>query len=184
MRHAAVIWLFCLLSSGPLWAAEGPFPTNPVYNPHSKSYFQLFADNVSPGTWDAARTRAAMKSFKGVRGRLAVVDSAETHEFVLRTFDLRRRKAAVWIGLRYWCKARLLQWEAERPFSPSDPERFRMWHSQWSRTDEYACDFSNPAKVGFAPVYYRTIGNITRWQAAGATKLLGYYLVEFPTGKE
>lgn len=184
MRRVAVIWLFCLLYSGPLWAAEGPFPSTPVYNPHSRSYFQLFADNSDPGTWDAARTRAGAKSYKGVRGRLAVVDSAETHEFVLRTFDLTRRKWSVWIGLRYWCNAHLLQWEASRPFSPSDPERFRIWHSQWSRSDESACSLTKSIKLGFAPVYYRTIGNVTRWQAVGAAKYFGFYLVEFPTGQE
>lgn len=128
--------------------------------------------------------RAAAKSFKGVRGRLAVIDSVETHDFVLRTFDLTQRKYQVWIGLRYWCTAHLLQWEGHLPFSPSDPGQFKMWHSQWSRTDENACSFTKSSKLGFAPVYYRTIGNVTRWQAVGAAKYFSYYLVEFPTGKQ
>jgi hypothetical protein len=184
MCRAAALWLLCLLYSGPLWAAEGPFPNSPVYNPASKSYFQLFGDNENPGTWDAARTRAGMKSFKGVRGRLAVIDSADTHSFVVRTFNLTQRKNTVWIGLRYWCSAHLLQWEVGRAFSPSDPDHFKMWHSQWSRSEESACGLSKSVKEGFAPVYYRTIGNITRWQAVGAAKYFSYYLVEFPTDKE
>lgn len=184
MCRTALIWLFCLLFSTPLWAAEGPFPNIPVYNPDSKSYFQLFGDNENPGTWEAARQRAAMKTFKGVQGRLAVVDSAAIHNFVLRTFNLTQRKAAVWIGLRYWCAAHLLQWGTDRPFEPSDPDHFKMWHAQWSRSDESACGLTKSAKVGFAPVYYRTIGNITRWQAVGAAKYFSFYLVEFPTGQQ
>jgi hypothetical protein len=112
------------------------------------------------------------------------VESAETHEFLRQAFGMDQRSLSVWIGLRYWCNARLLQWEGGRPFEPSDPEQFRLWHSQWSRTDENACDFSKSAKVGFAPVYYRTIGGVTRWQAVGAAKYFAYYLVEFPTGEE
>ena len=184
MRRIAVIWLLTLLCSSPLWAVEVTTPSGPVYNPSSKSYFQLFADNVNPGTWEAARTRAGMKSYNGIRGRLAVVSSAETHDFIVRTFNLARREDAVWIGLRYWCSARLLQWEGDRPYSPSDPAHFRMWHAQWSRAEENACSFSKSAKVGFAPVYYRTIGNITRWQAVGAAKFFNHYLVEYPTGEE
>lgn len=181
MMKLAAACLFILFYSGSLLAAE-PLPLTPIYNPHSKSYFQLFDDNNNPGHWEAARSRASAKAYNGVRGRLAVIDSPETHEFVLRAFDLDQRGVAVWIGLRYWCNARLLQWEEHRPFSPSDPENFRIWHSQWSRSDENACTFSGSAKRGYAPVYYRTMHGLTRWQAVGASKYFSYYLVEFPTG--
>ena len=184
MIRVLAIVLLCLLIGDPLLAAEGPLPRTPIYNSASKSYFQLFDDNEHPGNWEAARARAGMKAYKGVRGRLAVVDSPETHEFLLKAFSLDQRHLSVWIGLRYWCSARLLQWEEGRPFSPSEPDRFRLWHTEWSRSDENACSFSRSAKVGFAPVYYRTIGGLTRWQAVGAAKYFSYYLVEFPTGGE
>src|SRR4051812_26537568 len=109
MWRAALIWLFWMLLSAPLWAAEGSLPTAPIYNPSSKSYFQLFNDNENPGNWEAAQMRAESKTYKGVRGRLAVIDSAETHDFILRKFDLTKRNVAVWIGLRYWCTVHLLQ---------------------------------------------------------------------------
>jgi len=144
----------------------------------------LFDDNRRPGTWDAAKIRAEEKSFKGVRGRLAVVDSAETHDFILRTFDLNERKWSVWIGLRYWCKSHMLQWEWGRPYSPTEPGRFKIWHSQWSRNSDNDCGFTMSQMKGYAPVYYRTIGSTTRWQAVGAAKYFGFYLVEFATGKE
>ena len=178
-----MLFLFCLLYAGSVWAAEGPVPSAPVYNPSSKSYFQLFSDNLHPGGWEGARTRAGMKSFKGVRGRLAVIESAETHDFVVRVFNLTQNKFAVWIGLRYWCSAHLLQWVSGRPFSPSDPDHFKIWHTKWSRNSENDCSFAGSKTLGYAPVYYTTIGNVTRWQAVGASKAFSHYLVEYPTGK-
>lgn len=173
--------IICLLASGPALADDPPLPQSPVYDPHSKSHFQLFDDNKSPGSWEAARARAVRKSYRDVPGRLAVVDSRETHEFLLRAFDLDQRSPSVWIGLRYWCTARLLQWEHGTPFSPSDPEPFRLWHAQWTHPQAPAC---STRAAGFAPVYYRTIGGVTRWQAVEASRYLSHYLVEFPTGAE
>lgn len=184
MIRTFTILLFCSFYCAPLLAVELPLPQTPDYNPASKSYFQLFSDNSYPGHWMAARQRAGMKAYKGVRGRLAVVDSKETHDFLLQTFKLTKRRVSVWIGLRYWCSARMLQWEDGRPFEPTEPTRFRLWHADWSRSDEDACNMSKSGKVGFAPVYYRTIGGITRWQAVGAAKYFSYYLVEFPTGSK
>ena len=183
MLRLVTIWLLCVLFSSRGWAGEGPYPSTPIYNPSSKSYFQLFDDNKRPGNWEAARTRAEMKSFKGVKGRLAVVDSAETHDFIVRKFDLNDRKWSVWIGLRYWCKTHMLQWESGLPYSPSEPGRFKIWHGEWSRNSENDCRFTASQAKGFTPVYYRTIGSVTRWQAVGAAKYFGFYLVEFPTGK-
>lgn len=184
IRYSISLIIICMLLGSPLLAADLPLPRIPLYDPHSRSYFQLFDDNLHPGNWEAARKRAEQKFYKGVQGRLAVVDSAETHDFLMQAFRLDRRDVSVWIGLRYWCSARLLQWEDGLPFAPSEPERFRLWHADWSRTDEDACTFSKSARVGFAPVYYRTMAGMTRWQAVGAAKYFDYYLVEFPTGAE
>jgi hypothetical protein len=184
IRCSATLIIICMLFASPLLAADLPLPQSPIYNPHSKSYFQLFSDNRHPGNWEAARIRAEQKVYKGVRGRLAVVDSAQTHSFLLRAFKLDRRDISVWIGLRYWCSARLLQWEDGSPFAPSEPTHFRLWHADWSRTDEDACTFSKSASVGFAPIYYVTMAGLTRWQAVGAAKYFDYYLVEYPTGGE
>lgn len=181
MIRAFAITITFLLVSGPLLAADLPLPRTPIYNPHSKSYFQLFDDNTHPGTWEAARARAIRKTHHEVPGRLAVVDSRETHDFLLRAFDLDRRSPSVWIGLRYWCTARLLQWEHGLPFSPSDAEPFRLWHAQWTHPQAPACSTRTSP---FAPVYYRTIGEVTRWQAVEASRYLSHYLVEFPTGAE
>lgn len=182
--RGSAITIACLLYATTVVAADPQLSRTPIYNPASKSYFQLFDDNVHPGNWDAARKRAAGKAYKGVRGRLAVVDSPETHKFVIQTFKLNQMRVSVWIGLRYWCSARLLQWEDGLPFEPYEPTAFRVWHADWTRSDEDACSMSRSARVGFAPVYYRTIGSLTRWQAVGAAKYFPYYLVEFTTGGE
>jgi hypothetical protein len=174
-----------------LWADQGSQGA-PVYNPTTRTYFQLFDDGHS-STWAGARKRAAMKSFKGVRGRLAVIDSIETHNFVLKKLGLMQHDSSVWIGLRYWCSAHVLQWEGELPYSPSDAGRFRLWHNPWARAStgqggaagiESTCGMTASREQGFAPVYYRNIGGVVRWQATGAGKGFDSYLVEFVTNGE
>lgn len=181
MVRKLLIVLVCMLAGHPLWATEAAPESAPIYNPSSKSYFQLFNDNVNPGTWDAARTRASGKVYKGVRGRLAVVDSLQTHKFILQKFGLDWREASVWIGLRYWCSVRMLQWEDGLPYSPSDADHFKVWHSRWARGDSDACYADKSRKTGFAPVYYRNVGGTIRWQAVGAAKFFKTYLVEYVT---
>jgi len=94
--------------------AQGIATSPPVYNPATKSYFQLVENQYHSYVWDKAQAEARTKIYKGVAGRLAVVDSPETHEFLVDHFDLRDPRKAIWIGLRYWCKpprlhARLLR---------------------------------------------------------------------------
>src|SRR3546814_4356217 len=83
IRCSIGLIIICMLFGRPSLAADLPLPRTPIYDSHSQSYFQLFGDNVHPGNWEAARIRAAQKFYKGVQGRLAVVDSAETHAFLL-----------------------------------------------------------------------------------------------------
>lgn len=173
-----------MLCGSTLLAAEGTQRGGPIYNPSTKSYFQLFNDNVQPGNWQAARKRAAAKTFKGVHGRLAVIGSMETHRFILNNFGLNWNEASVWIGLRYWCAVRMLQWEGELPHSPSDANHFRMWHNKWARVEGEACGMDASKRTGFAPVYYRNIAGTVRWQAVGAGKGFESYLVEFVTNGE
>ena len=158
----------------------------PVYNPETKSYFQLFDDNVNPGNWMAARNRANSKSYKGTKGRLALIESRPTHEFVLKNLKI---SAPTWIGLRYWCKFRKLQWETKRPFSPSETAYFAPWHSPWYRGEESACGrggggSNKSSATGFMAIYYRSMNGVVKWQAVDTSKFFKYYLVEFPTGEK
>lgn len=184
MARTTLFFLIFLLYSNALWAGDERKLGVPIYNPATKSYFELFDDNLNPGNWEAAKTRAESKAYKGVRGRLAVVDSAETHRFIIENFRLNWHEASVWIGLRYWCSLRMLQWVDGRSYSPSDGSHFKAWHTKWSRSDDNACMAAKSQKSGFAPVYYRNISGTVRWQAVGAAKFFSSYLVEFVTGEE
>ena len=160
--------------------AEG-YPPRPVYNPATKSYFQLFNDNAGAnkgGRWDRAMKRAARKSYKGVRGRLAVVDSAEVHSFLQTEFalPLQKIKEGIWIGLRYWCSVRRLQWVSGDMHPPT---AFKRWDRNWARNSRANCQGGG----GYLPVYY-TGGKRFRWQATLSAKFFKWYFVEFPTGAE
>jgi hypothetical protein len=173
-----VVLLLLCLRTGAAWAASGPGDA-PVYNPATKSYFQMLKN--TGGTWPAAFDQARSLVFKGVLGRLAVIDSAETHEFVMRNFDV---SDPMWIGLRYWCEFRMLEWVGLRPFSPSDPDRFRAWHPQWQR-GEKVCAQNARGPGAYAVVYYQPVGGQSAlWQVVSNGKGFERLLVEYPTGSE
>ncbi|WP_299614801.1 C-type lectin domain-containing protein [Pelagibius sp.] len=153
----------------------------PIYNPASKSYFQLLTTTGGQGYWGSALEQARAQVFKGVRGRLAVVDTSETHEFIMKQFDMSN---PIWIGLRYWCSFRMLEWVGLRPYSPTDPGHFHQWHPQWARHGQ-GCVPGSSGPRAYMGVYYQPLGKQTaRWQAARAGKGFSLYLVEFPTGEK
>ncbi len=169
---------FCLAGTTAFSAAKPDDP--PIYNPASKSYFQLLWLTTERPNWGSAHVAASSRTFKGVRGRLAVIDRPETHQFILQNFEVNEE---IWIGLRYWCRFRMLQWNDLRPYSPADPGRFHAWHPQWYRNTPLCGALSK--EKGYKPVYYQPIGERNaRWQASGHGKGFGRFLVEYPTGEE
>ncbi len=153
----------------------------PIYNPASKSYFQLLTQTTQKRSWRFARSAALSRTFKGVRGRLAVIDRPETHQFILQNFEVNEE---IWIGLRYWCRFRMLQWNDLKPYSPGDPGRFHAWHPQWYRVSP-ECAAWRSKEQAYRPVYYQPLGERNaRWQASGPGKGFARYLVEYPTGEE
>lgn len=171
--------VLCLGNSGAWATSEVGDP--PVFNPVSKSYFQLLKGTGKHGNWIEALRQASAKRYRGVQGRLAVVDRPETHQFIMENFDTSKE---MWIGLRYWCKFRMLEWVGLRPYSPSDPDNFQHWHPQWSRGDQ-GCLTNSTGSENFMGVYYRPLGKRSaRWQAVRIGKGFGRLLVEFPTGEE
>jgi|SRR5215468_10164275 len=156
--------------------------SGPIYSPVSKSYFQLFSDNTYPGTWVAAKQRAEAHRFRGVKGRLAVVDSPEIDRFIISRFGFKHE---TWIGLRYWCSFRKLQWINGEAFSPADRRKYTNWHAKWYRSDETICGTGTlTSHDDYMPVYYLSIAGAARWQAVGDKKWFKYYLVEYPTKGE
>ena len=167
----------CLAGTTAFSAAKPGDP--PIYLPASKSYFQLLTQTTQKHSWRDAHRAALSRTFKGVRGRLAVIDRPETHQFILQNFDLSRE---TWIGLRYWCRYRMLEWDGLRSYSPGDPGRFHAWHPQWSRK---ACQSWWSKELSYLPFFYTSLGERNaRWQATGSAKFFGRFLVEYPTGEE
>lgn len=172
--------LLIFFAPGAAWAVSG-VGDPPIYNPASKSYFQMQQLTGRDHRWREALEQARAQVFKGAQGRLAVVDSQETHEFIMRNFDVSKE---IWIGLRYWCDFRMLEWVGLRPYSPSDPGHFQAWHPQWSRHDQ-GCIPRASGVEGALGVYYQPAGNQNaRWQAVRWGKGFGRLLVEYPTGGE
>jgi len=145
----------------------------PIYNPHTKSYFELRVDLPWPPRWSTARKFARTRIFKGVRGRLAVIKDVETHSFLKANFE---PKEEVWIGLRFFCGVRKLVWVTgeEHPRTA-----FKVWARRWWRSN-YKCSTG----FQFMPIYYQKASKGFKWQASGPAKYFVSYLVEYPTGKE
>jgi hypothetical protein len=147
----------------------------PIYDPVSKSYFALAwaHKTVYRGTdWLTANAEARSREYKGIHGRLAVVDSLEIHEFLERTFH---PNVDVWIGLRYWCQKKTLEWSNGRTAKRS----FQAWDVNWQQ-DIYACK-SGDKNTDFMPVAYTPTDKGFRWIGKGRHKEYFAYFVEFPT---
>lgn len=152
--------------------------TEAVYHAPSGSYFQLVMDwqtsNQGPN-WLEARALAERLTYKGRRGRLAVIPDLDTHTWLAGQFNLAALhwwdSGPTWIGLRYWCATRTLAWVngSTMARSQSGP-----WEHPWNR-DRHTCGTGN---VPFMGVYY-TGGN-WRWQAVRWAKRFPFMFVEYP----
>jgi len=144
-----------------------------AYHTQSDTYFQLVKDVVIKtytGKWPYAVMKAKRMEYKARRGRLAVIDTEELHRWVTNTFDFEKRK--VWIGLRYWCRARMLAWANGDTHSSN---AFGAWNAVWYRDSRSQCE---KGQIQYMGVYYD--GNTYRWRATGPAKEFPYYLVEYP----
>lgn len=155
-------------------AGSAGVAVKPIYNPESKSYFELRVDLPKPPNWQTAVRYARTKFYKGVRGRLAVVKDLQTHSFLQANFDVREE---AWIGLRYFCSFRKLVWEN----GEEQPRRaFKMWAKRWHRTD-IRCGNN---RIQYMPIYYLPNSKGFKWQASGPAKYFVSYFVEYQTGAE
>lgn len=168
-----------LIAAGTASAADNqgsltPKPAKPVYNPETKSWFELRVDLPKPSNWRSAVKYSRRHTFKGVRGRLAIVKDLQTHSFLRANFDAL---GATWIGLRYFCSFRKLVWAD----GTEHPRRaFKMWAKRWYRTD-VRC---GKERIQYMPIYYLPSRYGFKWQASGPEKFFVSYFVEYPTGAE
>jgi len=160
-------------------ATPGQLIGTPVYDPEAKRYFALMhtAQGAQSLTmWESVAEQARRQSYKGVSGRLAIVDSAEIHGFLLRTFRPNPVQD-IWIGLRYLCRAKKLEWSDGKLWQPGS---FQNWDANWNQ-DPYTCsDKNNPND--WAPVVYQQ--GMRSWVVKGNHKGYHWYFIEYPTGHE
>lgn len=174
--------LLCVASGA---QAQGVVYNKPMYDPASKSYFELVKvpKELNPGGYipalpfDKAMVAASGRSFKGTKGRLAVIRSHETHMFIMQNF---RADEEFWIGLRYFCKQRQLRWVTGEVWSKG---QFAAWDTNWDHSDNAGC-VKNVGEADWMPVAYKPVQQGFRWMARGAKKIYVAFLVEYPTGHE
>ena len=169
-------------------ATGAPLYDTPVYEPDTGSYFEL--RKVTPGysvrggapaiQWPKAQVLARQSTYKGIRGRLAVVKSKEVNDFLRRTF---KPDWGAWIGLRYWCKFNRLQW-----ITGEFHERtaYANWDPVWNHEGSPGAARGQPScrrKDTFWPVHYWSVDAGFRWNANGDQKEMRYFFIEYPTGK-
>ena len=182
---AAVALAVALVAESPALRAQihafpqepgaAPEAIAPIYFPHTKSYFALLTDLPKPPQWITAERVARSKTFKGVRGRLAVVRDVETHSFLQANFTIHEE---AWIGLRFFCSVRKLVWVDGEEQTPKD---FKMWAKPWHRGDS-TC--TTARGMPYMPIHYLPQSKGFRWQASGVSKYFVSYFIEYPTGKE
>jgi len=190
--HACVITAVLAVSGA---SQAGPY-NKPIYNPETKTYFELFNPSVKKSgaarasataawrfTWEEAEAFAKSRSHNGVRGRLAVVETAETHEFLARRFDLGE---PAWIGLRYWCAFRKLQWVTGEIHPLTG---FRRWARPWNligddpRAKPRTAVCNDMRRDSYLPVHYWPTGKGFEWNANSRGQKLSTMFIEYPTGK-
>lgn len=138
------------------------------------SAYQLVRATTNRGKsgvrWAEAENAARRFTHDGRRARLAVIPNLEVHACVSDNL-LPNSQNETWIGLRYWCQYRSLQWTTGdlRPHSKPSP-----WAVQWSRY--------GTCQTQFAGVYY-TPGS-KRWQVVESKKRFRYMIVEYPPAGE
>jgi hypothetical protein len=166
-------------AAAPPEAPPGQLINVPVYDPESKRYFALMHVD-SPiewdSQWDKVNQHARTQVFKGIRGRLAIVDSLEVHEFLLRTFRPNHYQP-IWIGLRYLCRSKKLEWSDGRMWQPGS---FQFWDSAGWNQDVFTCN-SKDDPNDWAPIAYSP--EMHGWIAKGRGKGFYWYFIEYPTGQ-
>ena len=150
----------------------------PVYDPSSKSYFELV--EVKKGTWPVARAFAMRQVFNGVRGRLAIIKSKDTQDFLVKTF---RPPKEVWIGLRMFCFRRQFIWvTGERLDRRKD---YQNWGREWHYRDRYTPCKGGPRTMNgqYAGITLAPFEGVVRWFAIQPQHAVNVAFIEYPTGR-
>ncbi len=112
-----------------------------------------------------------------MRGRLAIVRSRETNDFILKTF---KPPNETHIGLRMSCSEGFkLIWVDGKILSPKD---YQNWGRMWHYPNSYLpCRGANTRYGG---VVYNRLEGRPRWYVIAPGHATVAFLVEYPTGEE
>lgn len=146
----------------------------PILDPKTGSYYEL-RQAANDAQWVYFENEALNLSYKGRRGRLAVIRFPETHQLIMKTFYQQLYSREVWIGLRFECRSRQLLWEDGTLYRPGE---FSPWATPWYRSADTTCDSSQTME--YMPIAYTSAAEGFRWRAAGPSKVFDWYLVEYP----
>lgn len=178
MRWILLVAAALLFAQGadPAAAQLRPVFDKPVYNPESKSYFELLdgthLHNQGP-TWEQARELAAERSFGGTQGRLAIIRTPETDMFI--RINLRPNQHT-WFGLRYDCKQKRLLWTDETELKQGD---YANWNPRgWYASPQWGFCVGDHLMPAYLPLH----SGIRHWMMQRSPKRYYNFIVEYPTG--
>lgn len=183
--RAAVFSSVTIAFAASAFAQVGPVLDQPLLESTTKSYFELVtvkteeiglsSRHAQEVRWEVAEKLASKRTHQGRRGRLAVIRSPEVYLFLLREF---RSDHPAWIGLRYICRDRQLQWSSGQKFRKGD---FQAWHHQWDQSVRGAgCRGTQGGERPFMPVAVSPAMDGFKWFAVGGFKEYTRYFVEYP----
>lgn len=172
-----------------------PVFNKPVYNEETKSYFELYspdADNPKINTvrnyghirYNNALKISVKRRYKGVRGRLAVIQSKKTHQFLAK---ILQPSVSAWIGLRYYCRFKKLVWingtivKAGKDFVTWGPQIWNV-NGPSPRNDKQSTCW-NHVQIFYLPVHYWPVADGFQWNANDHAKEFNALIIEYTTGK-
>jgi hypothetical protein len=196
MKRSSVLWLkmflatLTLLCSAPTssFAADrnrdtvrqALYKSEPEYYEPSGSYFQIVTDtrkHDNGQSWELAAEAASKLTYKGRRGRLAIVNDGALYAWLLEKFEILGppHDEHIWIGLRYLCANLTLMWVngEEHPRSA-----FSYWDVPWYRVEEIRCGSGGKGRLPYMGVSINS--KTSRWRATGYKKHYYRSLVEYP----
>ena len=151
----------------------------PIYDPATRSYFELI-ETRGGASYGRALRAARKRTYKGVRGRLAVIRSQTTQQLINRVF---RPDGEAWIGLRLFCSRRVLLWSDGQRLDKR--EDYVNWGPQWHYASTYMpCKGRDKyAGVTLSPIRQAGYaGTGLRWFAIAPRHAVSYSIIKYPTG--
>ncbi len=171
------VLVFAAAQWQPEAVARPATPGKIVYDPSSGSYFEVIR-NKKPwpfNTWKYARSDVDKRFHKGIQGRLAVIKTRATHEFLEKNLGI---PFDAWIGLRYHCSSGKLIWVTGEILRRGVD--FEIWHRQLYYEGKNYCSAVS-GRFSHLVVFYMTQGRRLYWRISGPEHALAGALIEYPT---